>query len=75
MSDAFFKNLELQKKEMGQSFWACPSCISFASTFGAKVNQKLKEVNDRVDTSNVKPRFFKDRLLSFSHKRPQKNRI
>jgi hypothetical protein len=43
MSDAFFKNLELQKKEMGQSFGACPSCINFASTFGAKVNEKLKE--------------------------------
>ncbi len=54
MSDAFFKNLEIQKKEMGQAFWACPSCISFASTFGAKVNQKLKEVNDRVDALQEK---------------------
>ncbi len=54
MTDAFFKNLEIQKKEMGQAFWACPSCISFASTFGAKVNQKLKEVNDRVDALQEK---------------------
>ena len=53
MTDAFFKNLEIQK-EMGQAFWACPSCISFASTFGAKVNQKLKEVNDRVDALQEK---------------------
>ncbi len=26
-------------------------------------------------TSNVKPTFFQDRLLSFSYKRPPKNRI
>jgi hypothetical protein len=34
---------------MGQAFWACRSCVNFASTFGAKVNAKLKEVSDRVD--------------------------
>ncbi len=54
ISDAFFKNLELQKKEMGQSFWACRSCVSFASTFATKVNAKLKEVSDRVDTLQEK---------------------
>ncbi len=54
ISDAFFKNLELQKKEMGQSFWACRSCVSFASTFATKVNTKLKEVSDRVDTQQEK---------------------
>ena len=49
ISDAFFKNMELQIKEMGNAFWACRSCVSFASTFGAKVNEKLKEVDKRVD--------------------------
>jgi hypothetical protein len=54
MSDAFFKNLELQKKEMGHSFWACRSCINFASTFEAKVNAKLAEVTERVDALQEK---------------------
>jgi hypothetical protein len=54
ITDAFFRNLELQKKEIGQSFWACRSCVSFASTFATKVNAKLKEVNDRVDSLQVK---------------------
>ena len=49
ISDAFFKNLELQLKEMGTAFWACRSCVSFANTFGAKVNAKLKEMDKRVD--------------------------
>jgi hypothetical protein len=54
ISDAFFKNLELQKKEIGQSFWACRSCVSFASTFALKVNAKLKEVNNKVDALQAK---------------------
>jgi hypothetical protein len=54
ISDAFFKNLELQIKEMGQSFWACRSWVSFASTFATKVNAKLKEVSDKVDNLQEK---------------------
>jgi hypothetical protein len=50
ISDPFFKNLELQKKEMGTAFWACRSCVNFASTFGAKVNARLQEISDKVDT-------------------------
>jgi hypothetical protein len=46
--------LDLQKKEMGQSFWACRSCVSFASTFATKVNAKLKEVNDKVEALQEK---------------------
>jgi len=49
ISDPFFKNLELQIKEMGQSFWACRSCISFASSFATKINTQLKEVNSKLD--------------------------
>ena len=49
MSDPFFKNLELQIKETGTAFWACRSCVSFANTFGAKVNEKLKQMDRRVD--------------------------
>jgi hypothetical protein len=49
MSDPFFKNLQLQIKEMGTAFWACRSCVSFANTFGAKVNEKLKQMDKRVD--------------------------
>jgi hypothetical protein len=49
MSDPFFKNLELQIKETGTAFWACRSCVSFANTFGAKVNEKLKQMDKRVD--------------------------
>jgi hypothetical protein len=48
MSDPFFKNLELQIKETGAAFWACRLCQSFAATFGAKVNAKLKEVEEKV---------------------------
>jgi peptidoglycan hydrolase CwlO-like protein len=47
--DAFFKNLELQLKEMGTAFRACRSCVSFANTFRTKVNAKLKEMDKRVD--------------------------
>jgi hypothetical protein len=54
ITDVFFRNLELQKKEIGQSFWACRLCGSFASTFATKVNAKLKEVNDRVDSLQAK---------------------
>jgi chromosome segregation ATPase len=45
----FFKNQELQIKETDAAFWACRSCQNFAATFGAKVNAKLKEVEERVD--------------------------
>jgi hypothetical protein len=48
MTDPFFKNLELQIKETGAAFWACRLCQSFAATFGAKVNAKLKEVEEKV---------------------------
>jgi hypothetical protein len=49
MSDPFFKNLELKIKETEAAFWACRSCQNFAGTFGAKVNLKLKEVEERID--------------------------
>jgi hypothetical protein len=42
MSDAFYKNLELQMKEMGQAYWAC---LSFCN----KMNTQIKEVDKRVD--------------------------
>ena len=45
MSDAFYKNLELQKKEMGQAFWACRSCLSFAN----KMSTQIKEVDRKVE--------------------------
>ncbi len=45
MSDAFYKNLELQMKEMGQAYWACRSCLSFCN----KMNTQIKEVDKRVD--------------------------
>ena len=54
MSDPFFKNLELQIKETGTAFWACRSCVSFANTFGAKVNEKLKQMDKRVDALQEK---------------------
>jgi hypothetical protein len=54
MSDPFFKNLELQIKETGTAFWACRSCVSFANTFGAKVNEKLKQMDKRVDSLQEK---------------------
>jgi hypothetical protein len=45
LTDAYFKNLEMQKKEMGIAYWACRSCLNFAS----KMNTKLKEVDRRID--------------------------
>jgi len=45
ISDAFFKNLEQQKKEMGIAYWACRSCLSFA----AKMQTQMKEVDRKLD--------------------------
>jgi hypothetical protein len=44
ISDDAFKGLERQAKEMGQSFWACWSCLNFAT----KVNHQFKEVTKRL---------------------------
>ncbi len=54
MSDPFFKNLELQIMETGTDFWACRSCVSFANTFGKKVNEKLKQIDKRVNSLQEK---------------------
>jgi len=45
MTDAFFKNLEQQKKDMGMAYWACRSCLSFA----AKMQTQLKEVDRKLE--------------------------
>jgi Zn-finger protein len=50
MSDEVFKGLERQAKEMGQSFWACRSCLSFAT----KVNHQFKEVTEQMAKINNK---------------------
>ena len=45
ISEEFFKSLEIQKKEMGITYWACRSCVSFAT----KMNTKFKEIDKRMD--------------------------
>jgi hypothetical protein len=45
ISEEFFKSLEIQKKEMGIAYWACRSCVSFAT----KMNTKFKEIDKRMD--------------------------
>ncbi len=50
MSDKVFKGLERQAKEMGQSFWACRSCLNFAT----KVNHQFKEVTEQMTKINNK---------------------
>jgi uncharacterized coiled-coil protein SlyX len=44
ISEAYFKALELQMREMGTAFWACRSCLSFA----AKVNTQFKDMDKRI---------------------------
>jgi chromosome segregation ATPase len=50
MSDEVFKGLERQAKEMGHSFWACRSCLNFAT----KVNHQFKEVTEQMAKINNK---------------------
>jgi len=50
ISEEFFKSLEIQKKEMGIAYWACRSCVSFAT----KMNAKFKEVDKRMDELTTK---------------------
>jgi hypothetical protein len=50
ISEAYFKALEMQMREMGTAFWACRSCLSFAT----KVNTQLKEMDRRIEDVSVK---------------------
>ncbi len=45
LSDEAFKGLNLQIKEVGTAFWACKSCLSYAT----KVNHQFKKANERID--------------------------
>jgi len=44
MSNAVFKSLALQVKEVGMAYWACKSCLNFA----AKTNALLKNMNTQI---------------------------
>lgn len=44
ISEAVFKSLRLQKKEMGMAYWACRSCLSFAQ----KVNTQFRGVAEKI---------------------------
>ncbi len=46
LSDQLFKMLELQRKETGQAFWACRSCMNFASSITTKVQEVDKKVEE-----------------------------
>jgi hypothetical protein len=51
ISDNLFKMRELQKKETGQVFCACCSCMNFAQSITTKVhivNQKVEELRGEV---------------------------
>lgn len=50
MSDAVFKSLALQMKEMGMAYWACRSCLNFAT----KTNALLKNMDKQMQTMNAK---------------------
>lgn len=50
MSDAVFKSLALQMKEMGMAYWACKSCLNFAT----KTNALLKNMDKQLQTMNAK---------------------
>jgi len=54
MSNAVFKSLALQVKEVGMAFWACKSCLNFA----AKTNVLLKNMNSQI--SNMKAEIVKN---------------
>ena len=45
LSDEAIKGLNLQQKEVGTAFWACKSCLSYAT----KVNHQFKKANERID--------------------------
>ena len=49
--DNLFNMRKLQKKETGQVFWACRSCMNFARSITTKVhvvNQKVEELRGEV---------------------------
>lgn len=50
MSDAVFKSLALQMKEMGMAYWACRSCLNFAT----KTNALLKNMDKQLQNMNTK---------------------
>ncbi len=50
ISDAVFKSLTLQVKEVGTAYWACKSCLSFA----AKTNALLKNMNNQLAAMDAK---------------------
>jgi hypothetical protein len=50
ISEAYFKALDLQMREMGTAFWACPSCMSFAT----KVNNQFKDMDRRIGEVGAK---------------------
>ncbi len=50
ISEAYFKALEMQMKEMGTAFWACRSCLSFAT----KVNSQFKDMDRRLGEVSAK---------------------
>lgn len=45
MSDEGFKALQVQARELGQAFWACRSCLSFA----VKMNSQMRVVTKQVE--------------------------
>jgi hypothetical protein len=50
LSAEAYKGLLLQAKEVGTGFWACKSCLSFAS----KMNRHLQESSRRQDAIEAK---------------------
>jgi hypothetical protein len=50
LSNECFKALELQKKECGNAFWGCRSCMAF----NVKVNSQLQEAMRRQDVVEEK---------------------
>jgi DNA repair ATPase RecN len=50
ISEAYFKALDLQMREMGTAFWACRSCMSFAT----KVNNQFRDMDRRIGEVSTK---------------------
>jgi len=56
MTDAFFRNLEQQKRDMGIAYWACRSCLSFAAkmqTHLKEVDRKIKDLKGKVEENTA----------------------
>lgn len=52
MSDEGFKALQVQARELGQAFWACRSCLSFAVKMNSQmrvVTKQVEELKERVE--------------------------